>query len=374
VITCINDVASCILEDPSIKGYFINSGSDDKTNKIIKCYPGQSKTCLRVSNVSTCSKAGCIKVDIVDNPTSVTLCLTDSCNDDDNNRIVVTSNSQDVYKTINISTANDFPGSSSGSSSIKIGKDGSIILLEDTGLPDCVEAYVTSGNVACFDGALNGQYCIHSDKKIYKTIISDGETKSCTAITTSDVNIISDGKASILFNNFYEKVNTPTATTNYIMAYLCSFENNALKSCEFAKGYIIDGTNYIQCNGWKREGCKVSALSSITGSACSEGEGILNNNESTGLCFNDRDIKLPSSVSTDYVAFTTSSLNPIYGFSYSEETIKFLELTKTSSFSSVIISDAPGNINIKTLFFIFSFLNNKNKKKYSIKSLKIIIN
>jgi len=147
----------------------------------------------------------------------------------------------------------------------------------------------------------------------------------------------------------------PEKTTNYVMGYICLFNGDAthiVKFCEFVKGYIIDGTNYIQCSGWKRDGCKVSALSSITGSACSEGEGILNNNGSNGLCFKDRDIKIPSSVSTDYVAFTTSSLNPIYGFNYSKETINFLELTKTSSFSSVIISSAPGNINIYIMKFL----------------------
>ena len=366
VITCISDAKSCILEDPSIKGYFINSDSDDKANKIIKCNPGESDKpkCKKISNIDSCGNAGCLKVDNVESPTSVTLCLTSECNNDD--EIIVTSNNQDIYKIIK--RADNFPGNdgetstgSGGSNTssselistlIKIGSDESVILIEDTGLPACVGTSVTSGNEACFDGALDGQYCIHSDKKIYKTTIGDGETKSCTAITSSDVTI-SDGKALIYFNNVYEKINEPTSTTLYVMAYLCSFDSEALKSCEFAKGYIINSTNsIIQCNGWKRDGCKVSALSSITESACSEGEGILNNHESIVLCFNDRNIKIPSSVSTDYVAFTTSSLNPIYGFNYSKETINFLELTKTSSFSSVIISSAPGNINIYIMKFL----------------------
>jgi len=336
VITCFKDSSTCILEDPSIKGYFINSDTEDKANKIIKCYPASGKTsnCEKVANVDSCNKAGCIKVDNTSNPNSVILCLNSSCANSD--ELIVMSNSEAYYKTIDVSNENDFPGSKVGAAVIKIGKDGSVILLEDTGLPACVEASVTSGNSACFAGAVDGQYCIHSDKAIYKT-----EGSKCTTLTGTE-----EGTKPIYFNNVFEKVDVLEETSNYIMAYLCSFNSNnqhAVKSCEFVKGYVVDNTNskYIQCNGWQREGCEVNSIPEAIDSC--NGEGIFNIIQSDGkvICFGTNKYSIPT-LEPDYIVFKTNEINPIYGSK--KDNILFLSLSTAGSFNSVIVTKHSGKI------------------------------
>eukprot|EP00833_Pecoramyces_ruminatium_P008948 jgi/Orpsp1_1/1182980/evm.model.c7180000083365.2 len=46
------------------------------------------------------------------------------------------------------------------------------------------------------------------------------------------------------------------------MSYKCSFtdddETLPVESCELMKGFVINGSSVVQCNGWKRVGCNVS--------------------------------------------------------------------------------------------------------------------
>jgi len=346
VITChshdMTDM-TCILEDPTINGYFLNSDEDDTGNKVIKCTANQTSPCSKLSNVDTCNEGGCIKVDNAENPTTVTLCLTDSCTNN-NEIIVITDNNEDVYKTI---TSTGFPGTAGSTPiSIKVGKDGSVILLEDIGLP-CCPGTEFSDNSECLTNASDVQYCIH-EKKIYKITI--GENGSPTFKILDENDFGPDEKYKILYiNNVYEEIVAPTETTNDIMAYICTFikENEEDQNkivCEIVKGYIINGTKYIQCSGWKREGCKVNNISSIT-SCPAESDGEISNIDNTKvLCFNENKNIISTSPSTyDYIAFkTVLSINPIYGIIRDPESIEFLSIINESSFSSIIISKAPG--------------------------------
>ncbi|OUM59474.1 hypothetical protein PIROE2DRAFT_15000, partial [Piromyces sp. E2] len=299
IISCPTGDGSCILEDPTIKGYFINSGP-----------------CIKLvdDNVNSCTTAGCIKVE---NSTTITLCLTDSCEES----IGITSNTENLYKTI---TNGDFPGANGNNSiSIKIGKDGSVILLEDTSLPLCNESSISSGNNACFANAINKQYCIY-DKKIYETKMDDdGTTTTCTGLTISN-------KSIFYFDNVYNKVDD-LGTRNDIMAYICTSDEQSESICEHVKGYIINNNQYIQCNGWKREGCIIETIQESPDETCTNenDEGKLLSN-SKGLCFGKEknDISDFETIPIDYIAFLTKDINPIYGIN--SEKIVFLSITEDS--------------------------------------------
>lgn len=301
---------------------------------MIKCISGQTTPCSKVNNVNTCNKAGCVKVDDINDPTSATLCLTSGCSDDDNNRIIITSNGNDIYKSISISSKNDFPGAEVGSASIKVGSDGVAILLEDTALPSCTSI---ASNNACFTDAVNEQYCINTDNKIYKTSIN-GSQKSCSLLNGKT------GTVPVYFNNVFNEVNAPTEASNNIIAYLCSFNDSQnVESCELMKGYAINNSKYIQCSGWKREGCKVVQLNTINKKYCSENEGVFGINPSSNnvLCFGTNEYIISSVFSGDTISFKTSNINPFYS-SLSEKVV-FLSVIKDTSYSYIISTKSSGN-------------------------------
>ena len=335
IISCPSGNKSCILEDPSINGYFINSGYENNDKKIIQCQCNVNNSespCEKLANSvkTSCDTAGCINVDNADNPTTVTLCLKDSCTGD-GDTIVITGNDKDVYKTI---TSTVFPGVVPGEStsvSIKVGKDESVILLEDTSLPPCTDDNVNSYTNACFTNAFDGQYCIYN-KKIYKTEISEEGNASCSELTGS-------GKSVIYFDNAYGEVKNP-ATRNDIMAYICMYGESE-SVCELVKGYIIKDNQYIQCNGWKREGCIVEAMTSEENCINDSDEGklkLLSN--SKALCFGKEKNEMPNfeTIDIDYIAFRTNDINTIYGIN--PEKIVFLSVTS----DSIIVNEDPGKL------------------------------
>jgi len=298
----------CTLEDPTIKGYFINSGYE-ATKVGMKCTGGNTTLCSKVS-----------KNDL---------------------KYIITSGDKASYKTVYINSVNGFPGVDAvGNVNIKEGNDGSTILLEDTGLPACTS---TSSGDVCFNNAHDNMYCI-KDKKIYKTSITSDEggtiRKSCQLLEkgseTSDI-------ITVYFDKLNKKVDRPTQLTNYIIAYICSFKTDTgLEKCEFVKGYVMDNDKLIQCSGWKRDGCTVIDKSTITPSedtSCNEGEGKFQINKSSDtlsnvLCFKTRGYAIPSSV--DYIAFQATGINPIYGVFGNK--IVFLSMTPyNEQLSSVIV-------------------------------------
>lgn len=259
-----------------------------------------------------------------------------------------------IFKTLSGAAAGDItiPGASTlTTADIKIGKDGSVILLEDMTLPDC-PATIPSAT-ECISGDQN-KYCISKDSTtsiitIYKTVI-DGTDKSCEKIegTKSSTSVI-------YFNSNSEPIDGPAAGKSLpnIMAYQCTFGSDTkVTSCKFVKGYAIDSTNSVQCSGWKREGCSVTIKSAL--SSCTNGnEGNLG---SSGLCFGNTSITLPTSTSViNKVAFQPTKFSSIYGISNS--TPSFLIISS----NSVLV--APDNGNIKFTMNI-DILYKLSKKKF----------
>ncbi|OUM68883.1 hypothetical protein PIROE2DRAFT_3256, partial [Piromyces sp. E2] len=272
VITCTKE--GCIEEDASIKGYFINAATTDDTDKIIAC---DGSTCAGVAAASDCTKAGNFIID----GSNVSICTV--AGDDAPVKLESSDSGEAVFKSITIAAANDFPGATASSTiDVKIGKDGSAILLEDTSLPECTTA--PNGSGACDSSGSSVNLCYRTDSgvtKIYKTV---GTT--CVAISGTDVGVKAAKTAALFFNSKFELVDGPEAGKSIpnVMAYQCTFKAPSpftLEKCNFIKGYAIDATNAVRCSGWKREGCTVTAKSSL--GACAAGnEGSLG---SAGLCF-----------------------------------------------------------------------------------------
>lgn len=334
VITCID--SKCYLEDKTLKGYFINDGNgESSTNYLIKCPGDNDENCSEVGASGESSAVGSIKVEN-ETPT-ISICVITGCSSeqDSSDYEAIPADTNNKYLKITKAATNDFPGVTleSGEStkdiSIKIGKDGYVILLENASLPEC-NASIPSSNV-CFTGALNEQYCIHSDQSIYKTIIGEENTKSCTKITLSNTSEI------FYFDMEGKKLESgePSATTSDIMAYECSSSSQGGISCELLHGYVsITESNAIYCSGWKREGCVVETISACD--SAEEGQLVTSSENSSKLCFASEITRDFTSSTTDYYAFLTTKVNPIYG--QGEGEIVFLKSTA----SSVLVTDASG--------------------------------
>jgi len=330
VITC--NIYKCFLEDPAIKGYFINDGADTTSTKhIISCGDSsKSVPCTEIDDSSDTQIIGSIKYA----SSAANLCVTSECNQ------VIPADTNDVYVSLKIDNDNKFPGAEAGEISVKIGTDGTAILLEEmTGLQECT---AETNSEICFDGAKNGEFCLAKDNgiiNIKKSVITDENTSSgtCNNITNEDINsevTISDAGAYLIFVNAEgEIINAPTTSTLNVVAYQCTFIGESspftIKSCQRVKGYVIDSNNIIQCSGWKREGCTVTTKDS-TPSTCSSGEGTILG-DTTGICFDTDKISLSSTENDhkDYVAFEASDYNPYYGIV--EKKIALLHLTDNAS-------------------------------------------
>jgi len=338
VITC--NIYKCFLEDPAIKGYFINDGADTTSTKhIISCGDSsKSVPCTEIDDSSDTQIIGSIKYA----SSAANLCVTSECNQ------VIPADTNDVYVSLKIDNDNKFPGAEAGEISVKIGTDGTAILLEEmTGLQECT---AETNSEICFDGAKNGEFCLAKDNgiiNIKKSVITDENTSSgtCNNITNEDINsevTISDAGAYLIFVNAEgEIINAPTTSTLNVVAYQCTFIGESspftIKSCQRVKGYVIDGDNIIQCSGWRREGCTVTAKDNT--STCT-GEGTLSTDGST-VCFDSSTFPLNSETTNykKYVAFEAADYNSIYGLV--EKEVTFLHLNKISdTFSSVLVTDS----------------------------------
>jgi len=297
IIKC-NGNTSCTSIEGS-KGYYINS---DKSNSIIKC----NGTC----NVED-AKSSCSTVGQVIGPT-IKLCITASESKE------ISTSATDSYEIITIAKDNDFPGGKKkGENIIKIGKDGSALLIEKVSLPTCK---ATTGSVKCFDDAVNDAICI-KDGKLYKTTV---ETDACDAETLLSAVIK-------YFKSDYTEDSAISSSTNAgdtaEMAYECT-----TTECNFVKGYVSIGTTNIRCNGWT-EGCEVITA----GSACSandEGSLITSN-----LCFGETAYTLPTGSNKETIAFELSQTSGIYGGKKGD--IIILNISATKAVNTTL---ADGNI------------------------------
>ena len=301
VITC--TIEKCVIEDRSLKGYFVNSGSDNNTNPVIKC---SGTTCSLDPGVTTASNIGDILV-TKDTPTgaiiTLSLCLDGSSCTGDKAVNFKIGNSADQYVTLKKDN-NSFPGVGSKDISVKIGKDGSAILLEDAGLTVC--------GTTC----KNGVYClINSGNKIQTA-------KSATDSTCADVPTTA---TLLLLDKENKNISNPSTNSVISMAYKCKFDDNSVPSCKLVKGYIKSGTTIIQCTGWKRETCHI-----VESTTTAEKNGGLDSNNK--INFIKHTITLPTDDSTNYIAMKTTTINTIYGLD--AEQYIFLALNKEGAIVS----------------------------------------
>lgn len=251
--------------------------------------------------------------------------------DNDDAPQVIPDATEDKYITIeNLSADGFFPDGKSGEKiAVKVGTDGSALLLEEICLPEC--SANTSSNVCKIGGedTDNGQHCI-KDNKIYVTTIS-GNSKSCDQVTNSSGT--TDDKEISYYDNEYKLVASSDLVddTEYIV-YECILKGTTktYEECTIIKGYTDIGSKNIKCNGWKGEKCKL-----ITLSACAaNGNGNLGTSDSkNAICFSateTQNVVLPTTAGiTEKIAFNLTNTSTDYGVLKND--IVFLSLSSTQA-------------------------------------------
>jgi len=311
VITCNSE--NCFLEDSDVKGYFLNDSTlTSSTKHVISCGNSQTTSqCEELSDtdISSVTTIGNVKYF----GEKASLCLTENCGSVEE----ITDASDNVYKTLEISATNDFPGVTLSDNEkkkilVKISKNGSAIMMTDAKLPVCGSDVTT--NTACTNNDTSGQYCIDNTNKIHIVITAENGTKSkCILAKNGDI---------YYFNKNGMIVDEPsldgteTSKQVNVIAYQCSFDSttDSLNSCELAKGYTkINSTSpkYIYCSGWKDEGCIVSnSLTACNNDATGNGKlGLIGSNP--GICTTSN-FEIPTSDST-IIAFKFAETSEIYG-------------------------------------------------------------
>jgi len=320
LITCTS--VSC-TSAKAIEGYYINAG---ESGTIIKC---TGSACTKATIETSCSKAGPIM-------TGLKLCIGGT----ESKTISATAAATTTYQylTLNLAAATDFPGDSQGKITVRLGSEGSAILLKDGGLPACT----ANSGTTCFTGATANQFCIYTDNKIYK------QDSSCAVENISGIKY---------FKNDYTEATI--ASDDALTAYQCESSG----TCQVVKGYVVETNTIVQCSGWKGVSCVKTADSSLTACAAND-----NGKMGTGkkLCFSDSEsVSLPASGTTEYLAFELTKTSELYG--KNEGDVVVLSLSDTQA----IVTSLSGSkliffmltIYIFFLILIFSFFSINIKKK-----------
>eukprot|EP00833_Pecoramyces_ruminatium_P006858 jgi/Orpsp1_1/1180890/evm.model.c7180000075024.2 len=304
MFSCTNN--GCVLEDPEIKGYFLN-GAGTSEKSLIVC-DGSGCGEVADSGYESYSGVGSVKV----SSDGVSVCIAVGCNGAGEVKIE-NSNSAPIYKTLKV-PASTFPGvNDPGSISVKIGNDGSVLLLEELTL---------------------------STSTTVEYNFNDGKVKHYDGISNNDMTEAEAGTYIYFFNFENKKVSAPiSGSLANIMAYQCVFVETdnevddehhlqvVLDHCTQVKGYatIQNSSSIVQCSGWRREGCSI-----ISQKACTaEDEGKLGTGKK--LCFGTEAYSLPAVTETKpkYLAFRSDNINTNYGMDASK--IIYLRLTPTSA-------------------------------------------
>lgn len=294
LIKCNSTGCTIIPDGDMLKGYFLN-GAGTTGKSLIKC-DGSECTEEDDTNYKSLSAIGKVKVAT----SGVSICVDVGCSGAGEVKIKAeASNADPIYKSLKLASNSDFPGASSTDITVKIGKDGSVILLEElNGLTG-----TCTSNIYCYDSTI---------KKIKYNANEDSDI-----ITKSTA-----GTYIYYFNNQNtEAENVPVSgTINDVFAYQCTFietddedaDDNrvvVLDTCKMIKGFAIDGSKTVQCSGWKHEGCTIS--SSLK--ACEEkDEGRLGSNKK--ICFGTTTYDLPkTSNDATSIVFLSSEINTNFG-------------------------------------------------------------
>jgi len=295
MIKCTTDdvLSSCSVVDEtneSNNGYYLNGGADSDiypliycsntengcrvikaydgyyksvTNELIQCKDNKCGDAILPQNADTCAKVGDIYVDNVVSPTVFKLCKSTTASE----AIEIKKDQDLTFLTLTLTAATDFPGATSTTVNVIVRKDGSVIRLEEAGLPSCPDTIPSSG--VCVTGAVTGQHCLHKSGKLYRTT-ADGKCEvsgvEANGLKASSSQYLRD-VAYVFFNEENYRVAMPmSGTVNDVFSYRCKVGSDAsLTDCFLAKGYFKLYTGYYQCSGWKGDGCTVStSLSSGT--------------------------------------------------------------------------------------------------------------
>jgi len=195
-------------------------------------------------------------------------------------------------------------------------------IKEKTGLPTCDS---TEPNKKCMNSGNSSSYCIKNNK-IYRNNYSE-----CQLISTHDL----DSSAITFDNNYGKSFGYGTS-----MAYKCTLDiTNYVDYCQLIKGYIIKYDSVLHCNAIDDE-CEEIRYPD----ECQEGdEGVIgrdtdssSSNTKFKICFGTNGVLIPSlgdynsSNENNYIAFTTTKINKIYGKHNANEII-VLSVSKTEA-------------------------------------------
>ena len=356
LIYCKNSNVDECVTLPAIPGYYLNAGSDKTKKPVIQC---NGTECKSISIETTeCGSGKQVAGGLILNSNTVKVCL-------DNGSSVEISKRVDVgYKSITLASAKDFPQTSTTNTniSVKLGKNGSVTILEKGGLPECS---ITETGI-CFEGATANQYCINGNK-IFKTV--SGGCQELTAIEAEDLPECTntsrgevcfedavvdqycktDGKLyitktndceeftgtynkAVYFNFLYEKV----TKDNGVVGYQCSFTGVTQSSCTLITGYAVNDNKIVQCSGWNGEGCTVTSTGSSN--SCSSSDVGKITADGKKICFgSSSEITLPTEPGSPInVAFVPTDMSSIYGRNKNEVT--FLTVTTNTVYVTETIT------------------------------------
>lgn len=263
IITC--EGSKCTSKKATF-GYYLNGGEDKDTYNFLYCqyYHGCNKELI---TTSTC-KSG---MDVITKDNKYYVCLTD--NGSKTAEIKVDDPPVPVYEKITncerISLLNgSYTGDYRTKFDIKIGNDGSVLLLTKAALTGCINLSKANECVSepcpkkCYPTAYGGEYCIGNDAIIRYTKASATDVYSCQVIDNKGFTAtnVSGNIKLHFFNEFYEIINEITPGRKDInIAYKCTYNSaNEITNCEIASGSFIINGNKIDCTGYRQDYCTVT--------------------------------------------------------------------------------------------------------------------
>jgi len=270
IITC--EGTKCSTKAATF-GYYFNGGEDKEASNFIYCiyFHGCSKVSITTDKCKS-------SLDVITKDKKYYVCLTD--NGSKTEELKVDANPVPIYnKIINserISLTNGrYIGNSKTEFDIKIGNDGSVLLLTKATLEGCINLSEANECVSepcskkCYPTAYGGEYCVGTDNIIRYTKALESDTFTCQVIDSKGYtsNSVSGNVKFFFFNEFFEIINEiAPGMDNINIAYKCSYgTTNEITNCEIASGsYVVDGKYKVECTGFRQDYCVVSDKLDVT--------------------------------------------------------------------------------------------------------------
>jgi len=258
-------------------------------------------TSYKCQSTDTCEINGDKTVgELVRTPTSVEMCLADK-------KSISLTQSEQIYYSIapsdskfvvNLGGKASFLLKTTGKSIVKI-----VSLAAVTGdmatLPECYAA----GDCTT-DGSAAVNYCIWTDKVIYKKGSSSCDKLTSTTASSFGVTMFKGTGATL-------DVSSNGSDTKY--AYRCSYDaSKNSKDCLIVKGYIVSGNSVIGCSGYANDECVVTTITDCAATA--DGK-IGKEGGKNCVCVGGKALVNVPSSATDkptYIAYKSTVRNDIY--------------------------------------------------------------